>query len=134
MVKAIFADDGNGVYLIAGTTPEELAAWELANRMKWTGTELVSVAIVPTEEERVAALWQAAHDYEYKEISGTGIGLLTIGVLQGLPKAVAVQGWSSRLWDLYYERRDVTLSSDCDFSVIGPIPHTIPELRQELGL
>ncbi len=86
------------------------------------------------ESQRIEHLWQAAHDYEYAAINGSGIGLLTIGVSKALPKSLAVQAWLGSLWDLYYARKADITNFDTDFSVIGIIPYTIPELRNELGL
>jgi hypothetical protein len=58
-------------------------------------------------------------------------------VLQSLPKALAVSAWSSAVWGDYYARKAlVTVSSvdNLDFSSHGPMPHSVPELRGELGL
>jgi hypothetical protein len=85
------------------------------------------------ESKRIAALWQAAHDYEYAQVSGSAIGLLAIGVLQGLPKCLAVQLWIKGIWTIYYERKAGT-STDTDFSTAGSCPHTVPELMIELGM
>ena len=86
---------------------------------------------------KVDALWAAADAYTSSYISGVAIGLLTIGVLQGKPMALAVSAWSSQVWDSYYTRKAlVTASSvdNLDFSSHGPMPHSVPELRVELGL
>jgi len=85
-----------------------------------------------TETMRVATLWQAAHDYEFAQISGTAVGLLVIGVMQGLPVSLAIKAWSKAIWVLYYTRK-ATGSTDYDYSPIGPCPHTVPELMTELG-
>lgn len=85
------------------------------------------------EAKRIASLWQAAHDYEYAEISGSAVGLLAIGVMQGKPKCIAVQNWIHGIWAEYYTRKAGT-STDTDYSVCGTIPHTIPEIMNELGL
>jgi hypothetical protein len=85
------------------------------------------------EAKRIASLWQAAHDLEYNAISGSAIGLITMGVMTGKPKCLAVQGWIKDLWTEYYTRK-ATASSDCDFTVIGPCPHSVPELMAELGV
>lgn len=85
------------------------------------------------DAQRVAALWKAAHDYEYAQISGSAIGLLTMGVIQGLPKCIAVQNWIKGIWTEYYSRKAST-SSDTDYSVAGTCPHSIPELMTELGM
>lgn len=84
------------------------------------------------ESQRIAALWQAAHDYEYQAISGSAVGLITMGVMQSLPKAIAVQNWIKSIWTEYYARK-ASGSTDCDFSVAGTCPHTVPELMGELG-
>lgn len=84
------------------------------------------------EAKRIASLWQAAHDYEYAEISGSAVGLLAIGVMQGKPKCIAVQNWIHGIWAEYYTRKAGT-STDTDYSVCGTIPHTIPEIMNELG-
>jgi hypothetical protein len=89
-------------------------------------------------ESNKAALWQAAHDYEYASINGVAIGMLTLGVIQGLPKSLAVKAWTQALWNLYYERKAlivVVLDADLlDFSIVGNMPYSIPELMAELGV
>ena len=88
-------------------------------------------------EEKIFALWSAADKYTSNYVSGVAIGILTIGVLQQLPKAMAVNNWSRNIWTEYYIRKSqVTVSSvdNHDFSSFGPMPHTVPELQEELGL
>lgn len=85
------------------------------------------------EADRIASLWQAAHDYEYAQVSGSAIGLLAMGVMQAKPKCIAVQGWIRNIWAEYYARKFST-STDYSFAVIGPCPHSVPELMVELGL
>jgi len=85
------------------------------------------------EAQRIASLWQGAHDYEYAQVSGSAIGLLAIGVMQAKPKCLAVQNWIRTLWAEYYTRKAGT-STDYDFSVAGACPHSVPELMVELGL
>lgn len=84
------------------------------------------------EAKRIASLWQAAHDYEFAQVSGSAIGLLAMGVLQGLPKCIAVQNWIKSIWSVYYTRKAGT-STDTDFSIAGQCPHSVPELMVELG-
>lgn len=87
--------------------------------------------------ENIEQLWQAANAYTESFISGVAIGLLTIGVIQGKPKALAVTGWSSQVWDAYYTRKALitaTHQESLDFSSFGPMPHSVPELRAELGM
>lgn len=86
---------------------------------------------------KVDALWRAADKYVSGYISGIAIGLLTIGVIQSKPKALAVTAWSSSVWDEYYRRKALVTSAsvdDLDFSSFGSMPHTVPELRAELGM
>ena len=82
---------------------------------------------------RQAMLWNAAHMVEYNAISGSAIGLVTIGILQQKPKCQAVQAWIQTLWTEYYTRK-ASGSTDYDFSAFANCPHTVPELMQELGL
>ena len=86
----------------------------------------------------IQALWQTATDYEMAQISGSAIGLVTLGVIQSKPKCMAVMGWIKTIWDLYYQRKPtVTYEWDqtlYDFSSCGQMPHTVPELMVELGM
>lgn len=86
---------------------------------------------------KIELLWQAADKYTTGYISGVAIGILTIGVLQQKPKALAVSAWSNAIWSEYYNRKSqVTANSqdDLDFSTFGAIPYSIPELQAEIGL
>lgn len=119
-VAADWAARINAVQMDAG----QVAAWQGAQD-------------AATIEAKIGRLWAAADAYTSGYISGVAIGLLTIGVLQSLPKALAVSAWSSAVWDDYYARKAlVTASSvdDLDFSSHGPMPHSVPELRAELGM
>ena len=87
--------------------------------------------------ERVETLWQAADRYVTGYISGVAIGILTIGVIQGKPKALAVTAWSNAIWSDYYVRKELITSNEqpnLDFSSHGSMPHTVPELQDEIGL
>jgi hypothetical protein len=44
-------------------------------------------------EEKIFALWSSADKYTSNYISGVAIGILTIGVFQQLPKAMASNRW-----------------------------------------
>lgn len=86
---------------------------------------------------KIDLLWKAANSYTSAYISGVAIGILTLGVLQQKPKALAVSAWSSSVWDMYYARKAlVTANSidDLDFSSAGAMPFTVPELKAEIGL
>lgn len=104
---------------------------------RWQVVDLEPAAVQANlerrERNRVARLWQAAHDYEFFWISGSAIGLLAMGVLAGRPKCVAVQAWIKSIWTLYYTRK-ASGSAEVDFSSCGPCPHSVPELMAELGV
>lgn len=88
-------------------------------------------------QAKVEALWAATDRYVTGYISGVAIGILTIGVLQQKPKALAVTSWSSAIWAEYYTRKSlITLTSqdNHDFSSFGPMPYSVPELQEEVGL
>lgn len=85
----------------------------------------------------IADLWACADAYQSGYISGVAVGLLTMGVMRGMPKALAVQAWSAAVWDAYYTRKAAVLAgaqADLDFTCCGPMPHSVPELREEMGL
>lgn len=87
--------------------------------------------------KNVDTLWRAADAYQSAQICGAAIGLLTIAVLQQKPKAIAVQAWITSIWDDYYRRKALLTYDavpDVDFSMFGTMPHSIPELREELGM
>lgn len=86
-----------------------------------------------SEQHRVEQLWKAAHEYEFTQISGSAIGLLAMGVMMGKPKCLAVQNWIKSIWTIYYTRK-ATGETSTDYSSAGTIPHTVPELMQELGV
>ena len=96
-------------------------------------TEELAATAARIEAARIAALWQAAHDYEYAEISGSAVGLLAMGVMQELPKCIAVQNWIKSIWTLYYTRKAGT-SAETDYSSCGACPYSVPELMTELGV
>ena len=87
--------------------------------------------------DKIEALWAAADRYTSGYISGVAIGILTIGVMQQKPKALAVSAWSSAVWVEYYVRKALvtaTSTDDHDFSGFGPIPYSVPELQAEVGI
>lgn len=81
-------------------------------------------------------LWEAAHAWEQKFISGVGLSVLSLGVASGKPKALAVAQWSNNLWmNHYYPRKAaITLEGkiDDDFSAAGEMPYSVPELSAEV--
>ena len=95
----------------------------------------------PTDftESNYQALWQAAHDYEFAQISGSALSLLTIGVMQGKPKSLAIKSWIQDIWNLYYTRKATITNTQIpnvmlDFSSCGEIPYTVPELMLEVSV
>lgn len=99
-------------------------------------SDVIFTSTVSTEQ-KLDQLWRAADQYTSSFISGIAVGLLTMGVMQQLPKAMAVQAWSASVWDEYYQRKAGVNADDpvdTDFSFAGPMPHSVPELREELGL
>ena len=111
-------------YEVYALTPEEVQANQDAKAV--SDAKLIA--------DKVSALWSAADKYTSDYISGVAIGILTIGVIQGKPKCLAVTSWSGSIWAEYYARKVlVTASSidNLDFSIFGPIPHSVPELQAE---
>lgn len=126
--------DGGLTHQAVEVTPtliggEWVQQWELVP----LDPEVVAANLEQAEAARQSALWQSAHDYEFQQVSGSAIGLLAMGVMMGKPKCAAVQNWIKGIWTVYYTRK-ATGSHDTDFSVAGSIPHTVPELMQELGV
>ena len=116
---------------------------KLKDMTELTGAELDAHLTPPAppaddiKAAKVEALWAAADRYVTSYISGVAIGILTIGVIQGKPKAMAVTGWSNAIWTEYYTRKAaVTVDSvdNLDFSSFGPMPYSVPELQAEIGL
>lgn len=112
--------DGDCAVGDRAATSGEIAIWEAGKA-------------AAAEQQRVDRLWQAAHDYEYAQVSGSAIGLLAIGVMQGKPKCIAVQNWIRTIWTEYYTRK-ASGSTDYYYLFAGAIPYTVPELMAELGL
>lgn len=86
---------------------------------------------------KVDKLWNAANNYVTGRISGVAIGILTLGVMQQLPKSLAIAGWSNQVWTEYYTRKaGITPTSELnlDFSSFGNLPYSIPEMQAEVGM
>lgn len=116
--------------------PADAANTDYAQYLQWLSAGNTPRPADPPpdpEPARIAALWQAAHDYEYAQISGSAIGLLAMGVMQSKPKCLAVQAWIKTIWTEYYTRKAGT-TTDTDYSVVGVSPYSVPELMTELGL
>jgi hypothetical protein len=87
-------------------------------------------------DAKYTKLLAAAQAQEAKSISGVGLSLLALGVSQQKPKALACAVWSQSLWSLYYNRKaiisvDLEAEPDLDFSSLGEMPYTMPELSVE---
>lgn len=112
---------------VAALEPEQVEANQL----------VAAEAEAKRVHDKIEALWEAADKYTSGYISGVAVGILTIGVMQEKPKALAISAWSSSIWAEYYTRKAlVTVDSvdDHDFSSFGPIPYSVPELQEEVGL
>lgn len=129
-----YKDSENKVHFIDSPEFEYLLP---AGCVQITDEEALAISVASitplTSEQLITALWQAAHDYEVAEISGSAVGLLAMGVLQGKPKCTAVQNWIKGIWTEYYTRKAGTETST-DYSVCGACPYTVPELMAELGV
>ncbi len=86
-------------------------------------------------------LWKAASIYEQTYISGSALGTLTIGVLQNKPKSIAIKQWIMNLWMNHYYPRKAMITGDApiaadqlDFTLVGPMPYSVPELAEEVGV
>lgn len=109
--------------------------WEDLSGVATDGEIAPFMAIVYAEQ--IECLWKSATRWQETYISGLASGLLTMGVLMGKPKALAIMQWSGALWGEYYIRKASILASgevNYDFSDCGQMPYSIPELRAELGL
>lgn len=123
--------------------PDDLLELSGSEWIGWTvninrSTSPPPAPTVPVEET-YQKLWQAAHDYEYVQISGSAIGLITLGLIQGKPKCAAVQAWIRSIWTLYYMRKAAVTTAPpldvvFDFTSVGPCPYSVPELMAELGM
>ena len=86
---------------------------------------------------KIESLWIAADAYVSGYISGVAVGILTIGTIQQKQKCLAVSTWSNAVWADYYVRKAAVqpgVDIDTDYSSHGPMPYTVPELQQEVGM
>jgi len=97
-----------------------------------------NTGIAAAQAQNLDALWAAATRYEESYISGSAPRLVEWGVVKGLPKSVAIDGWIQSIWALYKQRKPlVTYQWDdslYDFTSCGPMPYTISDIEAELGL
>ncbi len=92
---------------------------------------LTNPVIVVPDSQLAQELWQSATDYEAQFIANAGFSLVTLGVIQNKPKALAVQTWMQNLWTDYQTRKADIQNTSTDFSNNGPMPFTILELMSE---
>jgi hypothetical protein len=99
--------------------------------------EIVSIDDTPEiVAQKSYLLWKAANDYQESFISGMAGGMVTLGVIANKPKALAVARWIDSIWAEYYARKSlvsVVSNDNLDFSSLGPIPYSVPELTIERG-
>jgi len=119
--------------------PDILQFQTITDVLIMTDTTITYEVINKSDNELIDMLWNAAHIYEYSQINGAAIGMVTIGIILNKPKANAVSQWINSIWTLYYQRKAMILVSGTfttdmlDFSQCGIMPHDIPELMIEGG-
>jgi len=124
-------------YITEGTPTFSNAVWQQTWVINQRSQEEIDVDSLQILEEQREQLWKAATSYEQKYISGSATAMLTVGVIQQKVKAIAVTSWIGSIWSEYYARKEalsVYSEPDLDFSNFGPMPYTVPELREEIGL
>lgn len=117
--------------------PTEVELIEVLKKQNPDGIPFSTAGNVERIAIKVQQLWAAADAYASNRISGVAIGILTLGVMQQLPKSLAIAGWSASLWNEYYVRKTaITATSEVnfDFSTFGNLPFTIPEMQVEVGM
>jgi hypothetical protein len=120
------ATQREGEYVLGAVVMREVLA---------KSAEEIEAENAPLLEAKRNELWQDANDYNTQYISGAALSMLTIGVMQGKPKALAIMGWISTLWNEHYYPQKALITVDSppyDFSVVGPIPYSVPELTSEV--
>lgn len=82
-----------------------------------------------------ADLWRAADAHIYATINGVALSILSLGVSNSKPKALAVASWCDSVWAEYYVRKAqiaTGVEPNLDFSALGDKPYTVLELREEV--
>lgn len=90
----------------------------------------VFVAPEPLAADLVAALHRGATLHQDTYPTGKADALIMSNANAGKPKSAANVLWLKGLWGEYYTRVDA-LSTDTDFSNIGPMPYTVRECVEE---
>lgn len=123
--------------LVGGKWKQQWEVMDLPQELVDENIAAQAAAEQATINAKVEALWASADKYTSNYISGVAIGILTIGVMQQKPKSLAVSAWSSSVWAEYYARKALitaTSEDNRDFSSFGPMPYSVPELQEEVGL
>jgi hypothetical protein len=121
--------------LTAGQTYALTAAQDESGA--WVEVWTVTAAPELTLAQKQAKLLSAFSFYEHSQIFGSGIGLLTLGVLQQKPRCLAVQMYLKTLWEDYQARLTALNNGQnvsFDFSNNGDKPFSVADLMEDLGL
>jgi len=111
-------------------TPNE----EMEISAEWTVNESAQQELII--KDKTADLWKAADAYIYASINGAGLSILASGTQLGKPKCKSVAAWCDSIWAEYYVRKaqiNVIDAVNLDFSILGSMPYTILELREEVA-
>lgn len=86
---------------------------------------------------RIARLNNAAWAYILSYLPGKGLDCVYRSALHGDETSLAILDWIMSIWGLYYERKESLPDGDVpegifDFSSVGPMPCTVPELTAEV--
>jgi hypothetical protein len=88
-------------------------------------------------EQKIFDLWTAATKYQELFISGMASVPLAVGMMLKIPKALAITNWINAVWTEYYARQyslQIDTNPNLDFSIVGPMPHSVPELLNEVAV
>lgn len=128
-----------------GSLPED---FELGKMSRANGKLIKSESFIPGHvayineknqeiiNNKIADLWASADAFINTEINGVGLCLLSAGVQQQNPKALAVAAWCDSIWAEYYVRKGLITAENSvsnDFSSFGSKPYTVLELREEVA-
>ncbi len=88
-------------------------------------------------KKEITKLWNLANTYETIYISGSAPSLLATKLSEALFAGKTnqvcedVKAWQLSIWDMYYTEKTKLEAGEeysTDFSVLGEIPHSIPEI------
>jgi hypothetical protein len=103
---------------------------------------IVTTEVIPPKLTSIIDLRLQIHEaydsYIANFVSGVGIGLLTIGVIKGSPKALKFAGWLTAISADYKSRSDAIITDgqpiNVDFTNNGMPPVTIWDVKTEIGM